>query len=165
METINFGSFPRSGNHYFVDVASKLLVNTKVVWHEHKLFYLLKQKNAVTTIRDPIDAVHSLCLHTGEINQEFIDNCLRWYEMYYTKIKQANVLVVPFTKLIGDPSICFSDICIKYELNEKEISTIDVSTIQGKENYGRIAPESLIKNILNSKMLYNAYTLFDELCT
>ena len=113
METINFGSFPRSGNHFFVAVANKLLVNTNVSWHKHKIFYLLKQKNAVTTIRNPIEAVQSLCFHTGEIEQDFIDSSLKWYKMYYTKVKQSNVLVVPFAQLINNPFVCFDNICVR----------------------------------------------------
>ena len=164
METINFGSFPRSGNHFFVDVGNKLLKNTNIFWHEHKLFYLLEQKNAVTTIRNPVDAVHSLCFRTGEMGQGFVDNSLKWYEMYYKSISEANVLIIPFTKLVNNASACFDDICAKYSLNENKMETFDPLTIQGKEHVDEIAPKSLRKSILNSKMLYDASSIFDKLC-
>ena len=164
METVNFGSFPRSGNHFFVAVASKLLVNTNVVWYEHKPFYLLKQKNAVTTIRNPIEAVHSLCFHTGEIEQNFIDNSLKWYEMYYEKISTSNVFVVPFVKLIDNPSACFDDICREYKLNDNAMFNVNVSNIIGKEHVDKTIPISLMENILSSKMLHNACSLFNKLC-
>ena len=164
METINFGSFPRSGNHFFVAVANKLLVNTNVSWHKHKIFYLLKQKNAVTTIRNPIEAVQSLCFHTGEIEQDFIDSSLKWYKMYYTKVKQSNVLVVPFAQLINNPFVCFDNICRKYNLNENIMFDANILDITGKEYIGNTAPTSLTRSILGSKMLYDASSLFGELC-
>jgi len=164
VETINFGSFPRSGNHFFVALANKLLVNTNIVWHQHKIFYLLKEKNSVTTIRNPIDAVHSLCFRTGEMGQDFIDNSLNWYKLYYKEINKHNVFVIPFSKLIDNPSICFDNICKKYELNENKMSSIDVSQILGKENVENTIPKSLIENILKSKILYDVSSLFNELC-
>lgn len=161
METINFGSFPRSGNHFFVDLASNLFINTTVVWNEHKFFKPLNQKNMVTTIRNPADAVFSLCANTGELGQNFIDSSLRWYRLYYKHITELGALVVPFNELITDPVGCFNRIANTYNLNEPNLFETSIINVNGKEAAKR--PELLMNNVLGSKMFPSAHEVFKEI--
>lgn len=161
METVNFGSFPRSGNHFFVKLADKLFVNTEVVWNEHKFFGPLSQKNIVTTIRNPVDAVFSLCANTGEINKNFIDSSLRWYRLYYEKIVEIGGLVIPFEELITDPVRCFSHIVNTYRLNEASLLETCIIEINGKETSRQ--SDILKKDVLESAMLPAAHKIFKEI--
>jgi len=161
VETVNFGSFPRSGNHFFVNLADKLFVNTEVVWNEHKSFGVCNQKNLVTTIRNPSDAVFSLCANTGEINQNFIDKSLIWYRLYYEKILQLNVLVIPFEELITNPVSCFNQIVETYNLNEQSFFETSIVNIDGKEPSKQ--SDTLRKDILESAMLSSANKIFEQI--
>lgn len=161
METVNFGSFPRSGNHFFVNLADKLFVNTEVFWNEHKSFSVCNQKNLVTTIRNPADAVFSLCANTGEINKNFIDAYLRWYKLYYEKIVDINALVIPFEELITDPVRCFSHIVKIYNLNEPNLLEASIININGKETSRQ--SDILQEGILESAMFPAANNLFEQI--
>jgi hypothetical protein len=161
METINFGSFPRSGNHFFVDLASRLFVNTTVSWNEHRSFNPLKQKNIVTTIRNPADAVFSLCANTGELSQDFIDASLRWYKLYYEKIVELKALVIPFEELIADPVPCFIRIANTYNLNESNLLETSIMNVSGKEPINQ--PELLRDGILGSVAFIAANRIFEEI--
>lgn len=161
METINFGSFPRSGNHFFVDLASKLFVNTTVAWNEHRSFDPLKHKNIVTTIRNPVDAVFSLCANTGELGQDFIDSSLKWYRLYYEKIIELGAFVVPFDELITNPVGCFVRIANIYNLNETNLLETSIINVNGKEPARQ--PEMLMNDVLGSKTLSAAHKVFEEI--
>lgn len=161
METVNFGSFPRSGNHFFVKLADKLFVNTKLVWNEHKSFGVCNQKNLVTTIRNPADAVFSLCANTGEINKRMIDSSLIWYRLYYENILPLNALVIPFEELITNPVSCFNHIVETYNLNEQSFIETSMVNIDGKEPSKQ--SDTLRKDILESAMLSSANKIFEQI--
>lgn len=161
METINFGSFPRSGNHFFVNLADKLFVNTEVIWNEHKSFNPPNQSNIVTTIRNPVDAVFSLCANTGEIDQNFIDAYLKWYKLYYEKIIDIKALVIPFEELITNPFLCFTNIVKTYNLNEPNLVGASIIDINGKESSRH--SNVLREGILKSALLPAAHKIFEEI--
>jgi hypothetical protein len=161
METINFGSFPRSGNHFFVNLADKLFVNTEVVWNEHKSFGPSNQNNIVTTIRNPADAVFSLCANTGEIDKKFIDSSLRWYRLYYEKIAEIGGLVIHFEELITSPFLCFINIVNTYNLNEPNLVETSIKNIEGKETSKQ--SDTLRQDVLGSAMLPAANQIFEEI--
>lgn len=161
METVNFGSFPRSGNHFFVNLADKLFVNTKLVWNEHKSFGSSNQNNVVTTIRNPADAVFSLCANTGEVNQNFIDKSLIWYKLYYEKIVEIKALVITFEELIANPVTCFNHIVKTYNLNEQSFFETSIVNIDGKEPSKQL--DTLSQDISGSAMLPAANKIFEEI--
>lgn len=164
MDIINFGSFQRSGNHFFLNVANKIFDNTKVVWFEHNCFSLRKQLNTVVTIRNPVDSVFSLCVLRGEYGNDFINDRLRLYKMYYEKINTTNSIIIPFVQLIENPIVCFEYISSKYKLNEPNISKMNISTIEGKEYSNKHIPKFLKSEILNSHYLADADKIFNKLC-
>ena len=161
METVNFGSFPRSGNHFFVNLSDKLFVNTKLVWNEHKSFSSSNRKNAVTTIRNPADAVFSLCANTGEINKRMIDSSLIWYKLYYENIIKIKALVIDFEELISNPISCFNYIVETYNLNEASFTEESIMNIKGKETNRN--SDKLRQDIFESPMFFDADKIFKKI--
>jgi hypothetical protein len=163
MDTISFGSFPRSGNHFLEHIFTKTLVDCRIVYLEHLIYPLTVEKNVVTTIRNPLDCVPSWIIKMDDTRINRAENILEWYVAYYKKVKELDIVVLPFEQLISDPLFCINYVCNKYGLEPLQSLDYDLSTgfqdpTKDKSGYGEI-----IQEMQSAPSFSRAMSLFEEL--
>lgn len=164
MDTIAFGSFPRSGSHFCMDLIHKSLSSAKIVCLEHRIYPLDKQENLFTTIRTPLECVPSWITLTADTRSNRAEQVLEWYCAYYEKCKEAGVLTVPFTQLISEPLFCLNYVYRTFGLPAVDSLDFDLDTefhfpTKDKSNY-----DEIIQEMQSAPSFPRAISLFEELC-
>jgi hypothetical protein len=164
MDTISFGSFPRSGSHFCLELLHKSLSDIKIVRLEHRIYPLDKQKNVFTTIRTPIECVPSWITLTADVRNNRAEQILEWYCAYYEKCKEVCVLTIPFTQLISEPLFALNQVYKTFGF--PLIDSLDFNLDTGfhfptkdKSNYHEI-----IQEMQSAPNFPRAMSLFEELC-
>jgi hypothetical protein len=157
MGKINFGSFPRSGNHFF-----KHLTNCN--WLNHRIQPLSIEKNVVVSIRNPLECIPSWIVATKDSRINRAEKNIEWYCAYYSKCKELDIVIIPFEQLISEPLHCINYVEKKYNLDltkslEYNLLTNFHSPTVDKSGYGIIVEE-----IINEPTYIIARSLFEELC-
>lgn len=125
MDTLSFGSFPRSGCHFCYELINQALPKTRLIYLEHRIHPLDKQENVFVTIRNPLECIPSWIVLMDDKRVNRAEQALEWYFSYYQKCKESNVLIIPFEKLISEPLVCVNRVCEKYGLEKPTIDTIE----------------------------------------
>ena len=164
MDTISFGSFPRSGSHFCMELLHKSLSSAKIVCLEHRIYPLDKQQNLFTTIRTPLECVPSWITLTADTRSNRAEQVLEWYCAYYEKCKEIGVLTIPFTQLISEPLFCLNYVYRTFGLPLIDSLDFDLDTgfhfpTKDKSNYDQIIDEMLL-----APSFSRAMSLFEELC-
>lgn len=157
MGKIVFGSFPRSGNHFFKSIAG-------CEWLEHRIQPLSDRENVVATIRTPLECVPSWISMMQDTRPNRTEQVLEWYCAYYEKCKEVGVLIIPFTQLISEPLFCLNHVyktfglplidSLEYDLNTGfHLPAIDTSWY-----------DEIIQEMQLAPSFHKAMSLFEELC-
>lgn len=164
MDTLTFGSFPRSGNHFVCELLSKSVQPEKFVYLEHRINELAVSTNVFATIRTPMECVPSWITLTSDVRLNRAEKILEWYCAYYQKCKDAKVLIVPFSHLISEPLFCVNHVLNTFDFDLVESLDFDLSTgfhfpTQDKSGY-----QSIVDEMCSAKSFNMAMSLFEELC-
>ena len=166
METLSFGSFPRSANHFCLELIGVALPEIQFVHNEHYIYSIGEQENFFATIRTPLECIPSWITFTGDTRDNRAEQILEWYCSYYQKCKDSNVLVVPFKQITTSPLDSLNNICDHFGLTRTIFDSIefDFSTNfhwagNNKNNY-----EIIISEMKNAPSFNLAMSLFEELC-
>jgi hypothetical protein len=164
MGTITFGSFPRSGNHFLEHIFSKTLVDCRIVYLEHLIYPLAVEKNVVTTIRNPLECVPSWIVKMDDSRIDRAEKVLEWYVAYYEKVKQLDIVVLPFEQLVCDPLLCINYVYNKYGLKPLQSLDYDLSTGFYDPTKDKSEYDEIIQEMQLAPSFPRAMSLFEELC-
>jgi hypothetical protein len=154
MATIKFGSFPRSGSHFF-----KHLTNCE--WLAHNIYLL--DKNTVTSIRTPLECVPSYIVMTKDFRPDRAEKVLEWYCAYYEKVKELDIIILPFEQLVSDPLFCVNYVFDKYDLGKLESLDYDLSTGFHYPTKDKSEFDKIIQEMKLAPSFLRAMALFEEL--
>lgn len=157
MGSLKFGTFPRSGSHFFT-------LLTGCDWLVHNISSLEKNNNVVVSIRNPLQCVPSWIVFNYDNRLDRAEKVLEWYCVYYKKVKELDVVVLPFEQLISDPLFCINYSYKKYGLEPLESLNYDLSNgfqspTKDKSEYHKIVQEMYL-----APSFTKAINLFEELC-
>lgn len=157
MATVTFGSFPRSGNFFLVDVLRKHAPSVSAHWIGHNAHSLTKHADSFTVIRNPLHCVPSWIVYKGDTRTDRAERVLQWYCAYYEKCTSSGVRVFTFDHLVNDPIGLLTQICEVQSSNTECLyfrnETIDKSTFPPIVEEMRVAPS-----------FEPAVSLFEALC-
>jgi hypothetical protein len=130
METINLGGFPRSGNHFALEVFSAVAPDCRAVWIEHFIYLISDLENVVTLIRNPDECIPGWIVLRGDSRDDRAEKVLEWYISYYEACKDAKTFILPFESLISKPIECVNAILNRYniDIETKDSFDFDFST-------------------------------------
>ncbi|CAB4203988.1 hypothetical protein UFOVP1387_32 [uncultured Caudovirales phage] len=111
MATVTFGSFPRSGNFFLVDVLRKHASSVGVHWVGHNAHLLTKHSDSFTVIRNPLHCVPSWVVYKGDTRTDRAERVLQWYCAYHTKCYDYGIRTFAFDDLISNPVGLISQVC------------------------------------------------------
>lgn len=157
MDSITFGSFPRSGNHFILELLKKTSPSLGVHWAQHNVAILTKKRKAFTTMRNPIECVTSWINYTQDNRPNRAEKTLEWYVYYYSQCLQNKIKILDFDELINSPIHCLQKVVPiqneQFEIDIKE--NIHDPTID-KTNFGQIKIE-----LLETPLAKEALQLFE----
>tara|TARA_R110000868_G_scaffold168777_1_gene403603 strand:- start:4 stop:489 length:486 start_codon:yes stop_codon:yes gene_type:complete len=157
MGALTFGSFPRSGNHFFTH-----LTNCK--WIYHRICDLEKEANVVVSIRNPLECIPSWIVRENDCSKNRAELNLEWYCAYYEKCKELDIVVLPFEQLISDPLFCINYAHKKYGLEPLKSLDYDLSTGFHDSTKDKTGYEQIIDEMCLAPSFTRAMSLFEELC-
>lgn len=157
MATLRFGAFPRSGGHFFTHL-------TKCKWLSHSIRQLEKESNVVVSVRTPLECIPSWITITGDDRFDRAEKVLEWYCAYYKKVKELNVVVIPFEQLISEPLHCINHAHKKYGLQLLDILEFDLSTGFHDPTKNKSKYDEIIAEMKTAPSFQPAMGLFEELC-
>lgn len=164
MDKIGFGSFPRSGNHFFLELINQIPNANDFVYLEHRIDPIGKHNKCFTTIRSPLECVTGWIVLMNDIRLNRAEQVLEWYCAYYQKCKDMGVLIIPFTQLISEPMFCMNHVLKTFDLPLVDTVEFDLSTgfhqpTADKSSYGEVIDEMRL-----APSFSRAMGLFEELC-
>jgi hypothetical protein len=164
MDSVKYGSFPRSGNHFLGYLLEKTIKNSNAYYIEHYIF-LLEKGNTVTTIRTPLECVPSWITLIKDTRPDRAEKVLEWYCCYYEKVKELGIVVLPFEQLVSDALLCINYVYQKHGIEQLEFLDYDLSTgfhhpTKDKSGYNKIIQEMQL-----APSFPRAMSLFEGLCT
>ena len=155
MATLKFGSFPRSGSHFFLHL-------TNCEWLDHRIEPLSVEQNVVVSIRNPLECVPSWITITEDKRPNRAEQVLEWYCAYYQKCKELNIFIIPFKQLISEPLACVHRICEINQIPKPTLDTVEFdfstdfhSPTKDKSNY-----ETIIGEMVKAPSYNRAMALF-----
>jgi hypothetical protein len=148
METINLGGFPRSGNHFAIEVFNTTAPDCRTVWIEHFMHLILDLENVVTLIRNPDECIPAWIVLREDERENRAEKVLEWYISYYETCKLANSFMLPFESLTSKPIQSVEAVLDRYNINAqiKDSFNFDFSTgfhspTLDKSNFPKILDE------------------------
>ena len=156
MGSLKFGSFPRSGSHFFTHL-------TGCEWLGHNIDALEKEQNVVVSIRNPLDCVPSWIVLTNDVRTNRAERVLEWYCAYYERCKQLPIVILPFGQLISDPQYCVDYAHKSFGLKPFGFLSYDLSTDFHYPTKRKIGYDVIIEEIKIAPSFCHASELFDEL--
>lgn len=166
MDTISFGSFPRSGSHFCVELIHKTLPHVQLFCLEHRIYPLDKQQNVFTTIRTPLECVPSWITLTADVRSNRAEQVLEWYCAYYQKCQEANLLIFPFEQITANPLQSIDHVCNYFDLRKRNLDFVefDFSTDFHFPTKDKSGYESIINEMRVAPSFEPAMELFEALC-
>lgn len=128
MVSLNFGSFPRSANHFTFAVLSQVFGEANVNTLLHSISLLEKSPNVVTTIRTPLECVPSWIVFNNDRRENRADQILEWYCAYYEAAVRKDLMMFKFDDITEKTDQCLRLISERYEIPQIASLEIDLST-------------------------------------
>jgi hypothetical protein len=130
METINLGGFPRSGNHFALEVFNTVAPDCRSVWIDHFMHHILELENVVTLIRNPDECIPAWIVLRKDERVNRAEKVLEWYVSYYETCRLASSFILPFESLISKPIECVNAALDRYNIciETKDSFDFDFST-------------------------------------
>ena len=157
MGSLKFGSFPRSGSHFFLHL-------TDCEWLDHRIEPLGIEENVVVSIRNPFECIPSWITLTNDKRPNRAEKVLEWYCAYYSKCAISRVIIIPFEQLITEPEYCINYIAKYYELDIK-MNDYDLSDGIHRPSKNKDEFEFIIEEMKSAPNIHTAIELFEKLCT
>jgi hypothetical protein len=157
MGSLKFGAFPRSGSHFFTHL-------TNCEWLDHRIEPLGTEQNVVVSIRNPLQCVPSWITLTADQRNDRAEKVLEWYCAYYEKVKELNVVVLPFEQLISNPLFCVNYAYKKYGIEPLQSLDYDLSTEFHFPTKDKTGYQQIINEMYLAPSFTKAVSLFEELC-
>lgn len=157
MAAITFGSFPRSGNFFLVDVLRKNAPTTSYNWVGHNAFLLTKEKDSFTVIRNPLECISSWIIYKNDSRPDRAEKAIRWYCAFYEKCHENNIRIFTFEDLISDPIGLLDKIC-NVQIRDEHQKYFRNETAD-KSSY-----KSVLGEVSSSREIQKAIDLFEKLC-
>jgi hypothetical protein len=167
VDSITFGSFPRSANHFFERMLTIALKDYRLYSAGHSINALYTNKNVITTIRNPIECIPSWIVFTNDTRPNRCEKVLEWYCSYYSACQEIDLLVFPFNEITTKPLECINNAIIYYNLNpikltklEYDLSTGFHSPTHNKNDFSKIIEEMTQAPKFNTALnLFNALNI------
>lgn len=153
---ISFGSFPRSGNHFFIN-----LVDCK--WLTHGIAPLELEENVVSTIRNPLDCIPSWITLSRDVRVNRAEMVLEWYCAYYEKCAEMNVFVIPFDTLISHPLSSVNSALTRYGLDPLDSVGYDLTAGFHRPTPDKSQYDTIREEMTDSPSFDRAMSLFGVL--
>ena len=125
---------------------------------------LEKNNNVVVSIRNPLECVPSWIVLTYDQRPDRAEKVLEWYCVYYKKVKELDVVVLPFEQLISDPLFCINYAYKKYGVEPLQFLDYDLSTEFHFPTRDKTGYEQIINEMYLAPSFAKAVSLFEELC-
>jgi hypothetical protein len=105
---INFGAFPRSGNHTLGKTLSLAFPDVGYFWLQHRITDLKTAPNCAVVVRNPLESIASWMECSFDNRPDGAERLLDWYIRYMNGILVAkdNVIVFTLEDLSTDPHAC-----------------------------------------------------------
>ena len=126
MGEINFGSFPRSGNHFVRALITKTLPNHQYNFLNHIAYYLNQKPNTFTTIRNPLDCVTSWIANSEDCRIDRAEKTLEWYINFYETVQSYKIPVISFTDLTNQPLQVVDYLCELFKFEKPLIRILEL---------------------------------------
>lgn len=157
MGSLKFGSFPRSGSHFFLHL-------TDCEWLVHRIEPLGVEQSVVVSIRNPFECIPSWIVFTNDKRSNRAEKVLEWYCAYYSKCAVSDIVIVPFEQLITEPRHCVDYIANYYgldiKMNDYNLSDGIHCPSESKDEF-----EFIIEEMKVASNIHPAMELFEKLCT
>ena len=157
MATITFGSFPRSGNFFLVELFRKNVPSISWNWVGHNAFLLTKYENSFTVIRNPLECIPSWITYKNDTRQDRAEKVLDWYCSFYEKCELNKIKIYTFEYLINDP-IGFLNNIYNVDIANTDFSYF-LNETKDKSNFDKINDELKLASNFNK-----AIELHKRLC-
>ena len=172
MDTITFGAFARSGNHYFQYLVETALVDVRCDWLSHRIGDWDNKPNCVTVVRNPLDCVSSWISTGSDQRENRAEKVLEWYISYYEKIDSLDkIVVLPFDQLINDSLGSINHVCDVYGLNKSFFSSNDTLKAAFSDsidyvwaNWTNTDLSQIKYEIKNNYLFKDAIKIYKKLC-
>jgi hypothetical protein len=116
------------------------------------------------SIRNPLECVSSWIILTNDYRQNRTEKVLEWYCAYYEKVKELNVVVLPFEQLISNPLFCVNYAYKKYGIEPLQSLDYDLSTEFHFPTKDKTGYQQIINEMYLAPSFTKAVSLFEELC-
>ena len=171
MDTITFGAFARSGNHYFQYLVETALVDVRCDWLSHRIGDWDNKPNCVTVVRNPLDCVSSWVSTGSDQRENRAEKVLEWYIAYHKTILSKDIMILTFEELISDSLGSINKVCNKYGINKSvffDNNALGVA-MGNKTNFVNANYDKSDYPVINAEICSNglysdAVKLFEELC-
>lgn len=156
MATLKFGSFPRSGSHFFTHL-------TQCEWLSHRIEPLSTESNVVVSIRNPVECIPSWIVLTDDHRIDRASRVVEWYCAYYDRCAALDVVMLSFEQLISDPLTCINYAHHRYGLQQLDTINFDLSTGCHYPSRDRSQHESILAEMSMTPDMARAVDLFERL--
>ena len=92
------------------------------------------------------------------------EKTLEWYVAYYEKVKELDIVVLPFEQLISDPLLCINYTYQKHGLEPLQSLDYDLSTEFHYPTKDKSGFDEIIQEMQSAPSFPIAMSLFEELC-
>lgn len=154
--TLKFGSFPRSGSHFFTHL-------TRCEWLSHRIEPLSTESNVVVSIRNPAECIPSWITLTDDHRIDRVQRVLEWYCTYYEQCSRLDIVVLSFRQLISDPLTCINYAHSRYGLEQLDTIDFDLDTGFHYPSPDRSQHESILNEMMMASDMSRAEHIYRHL--
>jgi hypothetical protein len=117
---INFGAFPRSGNHTLGKTLSLAFPDVQPYWLRHRITDLLTAPNCAVVIRNPIESIASWMEGCDDNRPDGVSKNIDWYVRYMNGILKAkdNITVFRLEDLSAQPYECMVEFSNRFDFEK-----------------------------------------------
>lgn len=105
---INFGAFPRSGNHTLGKTLNLAFPDHPYFWLQHRITDLRTASNCAVVVRNPLESIASWMECSFDERPNGAERLVDWYIRYMNGIINAkdNVIIFTLEDLSANPRAC-----------------------------------------------------------
>lgn len=114
--TLNFGSFPRSANHFTFDILTKAFGDDKINVLLHSIYKLQQADQVITTVRSPRECIPSWITFMNDQRPNRTNRISEWYRAYYQAVIEKDLLAFTFEDITKRTNQCLQIIAERFEM-------------------------------------------------
>ena len=171
---INFGAFPRSGNHTLGVTLSLGFPDKSVNWLRHRITELSSAPNCAVVVRDPLNSISSWIRCNNDTRVDASERLVDWYVRYMRGILNAknNLVILELETLSNRPKDCLLFFAERFGLDKpKRVSRRKVDAWMSENKPEHFPNEMSIKrnewfyDVRNSSQYSLAEDLYWDVCS